>query len=322
MPSSPPILPLRASVSLPAVGKRGTGWLPPAPDLRDFTSAAEPVLDFARNVGMGAPQDALKTGIPSSVDLRQWCSPIEDQGMLGSCTAQAGVGIMEYYQNRMQDNYVNGSRLFVYKVTRKLLGLVGDTGAWLRNTMGAMALIGVPPERYWPYTDQSEPGTPDAYYFDSEPSAFVYTLADRYDAVSYFCHDPLTANIPPADVLDSVKLWVAWGFPAMFGFFGFPSFGSTTVPGGIPYPCPDEAAQWGHAIVAVGYDDYKEVDNTQCGTSETGALLIRNSWSTGWGDNGYGWMPYRYVLDGIALDFWTLIAADFTNLDAFGLPGD
>ena len=79
---------------------------------------------------------------------------MQDQGRIGSCTAHAAVGIVEYFQRRSFGKHAEGSRLFVYKTTRNLMGVIGDTGAWLRTAMGALALCGLPPERYWPYTDE------------------------------------------------------------------------------------------------------------------------------------------------------------------------
>lgn len=300
------------SVDLPETKERvSTGWLPPLPDLRDCTEEEPEITEMAKMLGV-APKRSRMRAIPPTVDLRTWCSPIENQRNLGSCTAHAGVGIVEYFQRRAFGRHMEGSRLFVYKATRNLMQVTGDTGAWLRNTMGALVLCGVPDEKYWPYTDTS----PD---FDEEPSSFVYSVADDFEATWYFCHDPLTANISGSDVLKSVKKYLAAGIPSMFGFWGFPSFDSTNVKGGIPYPCPGERAQWGHAIVAVGYDDGKKIKNTRCNKTTTGALLIRNSWGTGWGDDGYGWLPYQYVLKKLAMDFWSLLNMEWVETKKFGL---
>jgi len=139
----------------------------------------------------------------------------------------------------------------------------------------------------------------------------------HHEALTYFAHDPLGANVPGATVLASVKKYLVAGIPSMFGFWGFPSFNNSDVKGGIPYPCPGEAAQWGHAIVAVGYDDNKKIKNTTCNKTTVGALLIRNSWGTAWGDQGYGWMPYDYVTNKLALDFWSLLSDEWLDTGQF-----
>ena len=250
--------------------------------------------------------------MPSEVDLTPWFSPIEDQKSLGSCTANAVVGVVEYFEKRAYNKHVDGSRLFVYKATRNLMGVTGDTGAWLRHAMAALTLCGVPPAKYWPYTDAQ----PD---FDQEPPSFVYAVADNYEATRYFCHDPIGVSRSGKYVLESVKGYLAAGIPSMFGFWGFGSFEDCDVAGGIPYPCPGEQAQWGHAIVAVGYDDNKKIKNTACGKITTGALRIRNSWGTEWGEKGYGWIPFDFVIDGLALDFWSLIDMEWVDTKQFGL---
>lgn len=125
----------------------GMGWLPDYPDFRDYTVEHENVKSLLVPTGV----TKTKKGTAPAVDLRAWCSPIEDQGSLGSCTAHAGAGMVEYYERRAFNRHIDASRLFLYKVTRNLLHWNGDTGAFLRSTMGALVLFGVPPEEYWPY---------------------------------------------------------------------------------------------------------------------------------------------------------------------------
>lgn len=295
-------------------GRRiGTGWLPPKPDLRDYAPEEPKLQGMMSGLGFSGPPGQSGQSLPAKVDLREWCSPVEDQGQLGSCTANAAVGIVEYFQRRCFGTHIDGSRLFVYKATRNLMGVTGDTGAYLRDAMGALRLCGVAPAKFWPYTDGPT--------FDDEPPSFVYAVADDFQALRYFCHDPLGSRRPAEEVLRSVKTYLAAGIPSMFGFWGFPSFDDVDVPGDIPFPCPDEQAEWGHAIVAVGYDEQKKITNTRCNRKKTGALLIRNSWGTTWGDQGYGWIPYDYVKAGLATDFWSLLSQEWVDLGEFGIEG-
>ncbi|MFP5235333.1 MAG: hypothetical protein ACLGSD_05480 [Acidobacteriota bacterium] len=104
--------------SIPETGHIvGTGWIPDRPDLRDYTADHPAITKMIDPV----TQKALKGPLPAVIDLRPFCSPVENQGMLGSCTANAAVGVVEYYENRAYGKYIDGARLFVYKTTRSLL---------------------------------------------------------------------------------------------------------------------------------------------------------------------------------------------------------
>jgi len=295
----------------------GMGWLPEYPDFRDYTVETEEVTprltrlkqksvkDMLTKVGVSEPE---KIRIPNSRDLREWCPPVENQGALGSCTANAGVALMEYYERRAFDRHIDASRLFLYKATRNLLHWTGDRGAFLRTTMAAMVLFGVPPEEYWPYVIED---------FDNEPSSFCYAFAENYQALQYFRLDP--PGTPEDFLLKRVKSLLAFGLPLMFGFTVFSSIEQAWNDGKIPYPCRGERILGGHAVVAVGYDNAMKIKNTTCGIEKTGALLIRNSWGTRWGDKGYGWLPYEYVLRGLAIDWWSLLKMEWIDTKKFGL---
>jgi len=294
------------------------GWLPDYPDIRDVTFQSERVPSKLQALGQPSVKQMLaKVGattsapaaLPASVDLRPWCSPIEDQKTIGSCTAHAGVGLVEYFERRAFGKHLDASRLFLYKVTRNLLKWTGDTGAFLRSTMYALTLFGVPPEEYYPYNIAD---------FDKEPSAFCYAFAQSYQAISYYRLDP--PGTTPSNLLTQIKTYLANGLPSMFGFTVYSSISQANTNGGkIPYPTRGERVLGGHAIDAVGYDDNLKIKNTNAGGIETtGALLIRNSWGTGWGSAGYGWLPYKYVLDGLATDWWSLIKSEWVDTGQFG----
>jgi len=300
------------------VEKLGMGWLPDYPDFRDYTVEQDKVAPRLKLLGQKDSVKAMlkkvgvkavKVSLPVSVDLRAWCSPIEDQGRLGSCTAHAGVGIMEYFERRAFGKHIDASRLFLYKTTRNILHWTGDTGAFLRTTMGALVLFGVPPEEYWQYiiTD-----------FDKEPPSFCYAFAQNYQAITYYRLD--SPGTPPNMLLDQIKTYLAAALPSMFGFTVYSSISQAAKTGKIPYPTPGERILGGHAIVAVGYDDNMKIKNTNPGAVETiGALLIRNSWGTGWGSGGYGWLPYEYVLKGLAIDWWSLLKNEWVDTGEFKL---
>ena len=285
-------------------GKLGMGWLPDYPDFRDYTVEHDAVNSMLAKVGASKP---LKAGLAATADLRPWCPPIEDQGSLGSCTANAGVAMVEYFERRAFGKHVDASRLFLYKATRNMLHWTGDTGAFLRSTMGAMAIFGVPPEEYWPYIVAD---------YEKEPSAFCYAFAQNYQSISYYRLDP--SGTVKTTLLSQIKTNLAGGLPSMFGFTVYNSYTQAGTTGKLPYPTAGEKIVGGHAIIAVGYDDKMKIKNANPGAVETtGALLIRNSWGTGWGVAGYGWLPYDYVLKGLATDWWSLIKNEWIDTGAF-----
>jgi C1A family cysteine protease len=268
------------------------GWLPDPPDHRDqevTDRQLRPVLETTTEVlaEVGAAQAAAveEAPPPSSVNLREYCSPIEDQQDIGSCTAQAICGLAEYLQRTLRGEHIEASRLFLYKATRQLLGWTGDTGAFVRSAIKALRLFGVPPEDYWPY---------DTLRFDDDPGSFCYAFAGNYKAIGYY----------RLHVLDELKESLARGTPFAFGFVCYDSLFTEEVStsGDIPFPTAGDRVVGGHAVMAVGYDD------------PGGRLLIRNSWGTGWGDAGYGSLGYEYVERGLAQDFWALADMEIVEL--------
>jgi C1A family cysteine protease len=207
---------------------------------------------------------------------------------------------VEYFERRAFGKYINASRLFIYKATRDLLGMTGDTGAYLRSTMEALVLFGAPPEQYWPYNIAK---------FDVEPSSFLYAFGANYQSTKYFRLDP--NGVTPAQVLQNIKTYLAAGFPSMFGFPVYDEYMHIPSDGKAAFPASHSQLYGGHANVAVGYDDNLMIGN------DKGALLIRNSWGTSWGLAGYAWLSYKYVTSGLANDWWSLVNAEWVDTGKF-----
>jgi C1A family cysteine protease len=295
---------MSTTVRIDGSGTRaGMGWVPDAPDLRDKATGDKTVKKLLTETSV--PKLSGKKSLPAKVDLREWCSPIENQESLGSCTAHAGVGLIEYLERKAYGKHIDASRRFLYKVTRSLAGFEGDSGAFLRNTMGGIRIFGVPPEDYWPY---------DIEDFDDEPPAFCYAFAQNFQGITYYRLDP--AGTSRNSLLKSIKTHLASKLPAIFGFTVYQSIWNATE-GKIPYPGPDDKRAGGHAIMAVGYDDNVSIPLSSGSKKTKGAFLIRNSWGTDWGDGGYGMLPYEYVLGGLAVDWWVLIKAEWVDTEQF-----
>jgi C1A family cysteine protease len=301
------------------ISEHGMGWRPDLPSIQDYDETTSKVpgrLRYRNDVQslktitkkMGlTPEEVEGMEVPARVDFRNECTPVEDQGTLGSCTAQAVTGLIEYYEKMAHGRHIDGSRLFLYKTTRNLLNWTGDTGAYLRSTMAALALFGIPPEEYWKY---------DVKEFDKEPTAFLYSFGQNYQALQYYRLDNNGTGTP--ELLKKIKARLSHQMPMVFGFTVYNSIEQAGENGRIPVPCPGDRVAGGHAVMAVGYDDNVEIRNASCEeVTAKGALVIRNSWGTGWGEKGYGYLPYEYVLRGLAVDWWSLIKAEWTDLDVF-----
>jgi C1A family cysteine protease len=245
-------------------GRRGYGWVPDLPDHRDYFYSA------VRRV---------PRALPKAVDLRPFCSQVEDQGALGSCTANALAGALEFLEKKDKVPFVDCSRLFIYYNERVIEHSTKyDNGAMIRDGIKTLAKQGVCSEKTWPYVIAR---------FTVKPPAVCYKEALSRRLTSY--HRIMT--------LDEMRTCLAEGFPFVFGFTVYESFESQQVAktGTVSMPKPKERVLGGHAVLAVGYDDSKK------------RFVVRNSWGTDWGMKGYFTMPYDYLADrNLSDDFWTV----------------
>lgn len=282
---------------------QATGWIPDPADDRDLTTDS-------RKIERLAPSLKAEAVEPPRIDLREYFPPVGRQGTINSCTAFTAAALLAYFERRTFDRVYQPSPLFLYKVERMLLHQTGDRGAFLRIAMKALRAFGAPPESEWPY---------DVRYYEVEPPAFVYALAANYKTTAYYRLDP--PGTTREALLAAIRSSLAREVPVMFGFALYPSSEQSYTNGGaLPFPEPVERPVGLHALVAAGYDDGKVIVNRFGGTTTTGALRVRNSWGPEWGDGGYGWLPYDYVLRGYASDWWSLIRADFLDATQFETP--
>jgi C1A family cysteine protease len=249
--------------------KHKMGWIPDLPDHRDFTFSM---------VHKPVEKEVIK--LSPSIDLRSMCSKIEDQENLGSCTANALVGALEFLEIKDKiAKFEDLSRLFVYYNERVIEHSVNyDSGAMLRDGIKTLSKQGVCSEELWKYNLSK---------FKTKPKPNCYTDALNHKILSYF----------RINTLDEMRLCLADGFPFVFGFSVYDSFESDEVAktGIVPMPTKDEQLLGGHAVCAVGYNDL------------TQQFLVRNSWGTKWGVDGYFYIPYRYLVDrNLSDDFWTV----------------
>lgn len=219
--------------------------------------------------------------LPAKVDLRTDNLPVFDQGSLGSCTANAISAAFAFSVLKQQEEtFYIPSRLFIYYNERLMEGTVDqDSGAMLRDGIKSVNKVGVCTEKTWPYVISK---------FTNKPTDICYKEASGNKAIKY---ERLSRS------LYDFKSCLASGFPFVGGFAVYESFETKEVAktGMMPMPSKDEKFYGGHAILVMGYDD------------SIGCFIVRNSWGTKWGDKGYFYMPYDYLLNrNLSDDFWVI----------------
>jgi C1A family cysteine protease len=221
--------------------------------------------------------------LPPSTDLRPLCAPVEDQGQLGSCTANALAGALEFLEKKDQKPFADLSRLFIYYNERVIEHSVNsDSGAMLRDGIKTLAKQGVCTEKKWPYVISK---------FKKKPVPACYKDAANHQILSYH----------RLNTVDEMRACLADGYPFVFGFTVYESFESQQVAetGVLEMPKHSERQVGGHAVMAVGYDDIQR------------RFIIRNSWGTSWGMQGYFTIPYDYLADrNLSDDFWTILRGE------------
>jgi C1A family cysteine protease len=227
------------------------------------------------------------------VDLRKHCPKVYDQGQIGSCTANAIAGAIEFDVKKQGKPDFMPSRLFIYYNERAMEHTVAtDSGAQIRDGVKSVNKLGVCPEPEWPYiATPADPNTnvwPPGAKPAQKPTPNCYTDALQHQALNY---QSVSRD------LAQFRGCLADGYPFVLGFTVYSAFESASVAqtGVLNMPASSEQVLGGHAVLAVGYDDTAQ------------RFIVRNSWGTSWGMKGYFTMPYAYLLSqNLSSDFWTI----------------
>lgn len=242
--------------------KRTYGWIKDKEDSRD------------RLYKLSRPRIAT---LKPFVDLRKSCSKVEDQGTLGSCTANALAGNIELLDKLIDGAYTDVSRIFLYYNERAMEGTISeDAGAMIRDGIKTLAKDGICAETLCPY---------DIEAFTRKPLPEAYEDAKKHLITSYM----------RITTLNEMLVCLSDGYPFVFGMDLYESFESDKISktGKVPMPKDGEEYLGGHAVMAVGYNLI------------TKQFIVRNSWGEGWGREGYFTIPFDYLVK-YGADFWTV----------------
>jgi len=216
------------------------------------------------------------------MDLRKKFSDVYDQGKIGSCSANALCSIFEYDNT----NGFKGSRLFLYYNERIFINETEkDEGAFLEDGIKALKFYGLCSENDWKYKLENVLVKPDE-------NAYI-------NAKNNYVIEAININ----NDINTIKEWLDKNEPITAGISIFSNFMSYSVAktGIVLMPKTTDKFIGGHAVVICGYDDNKE------------QFILRNSWGNYWGDKGYFYLPYAYVLNtNLCNDMWIIIKSKFT----------
>jgi hypothetical protein len=198
---------------------------------------------------------------------------VEDQKSLSSCTANAVAGAYEYLIKKyLAKKAFDVSRLFIYYNARLRAGYeIEDKGSHIQYAVDSLMKIGACKEDTWPYDVKSVNKKP---HEDSYVAAADFKIEKK--------------KIIPTK-LETWKQAMAEGYPIVFGTALFSSFDTCTKNKGIvSMPSPDETGRKAHGLHAMLCVGYSDVDKM---------FIVRNSWGDKWGDKGYCYMPYEYLMN-------------------------
>ncbi len=204
----------------------------------------------------------IRSGLPQNYSLKNYAPPVGSQGNLGSCTSWASAYCALTICQRIQTGR-NVGPFDPLNLHNRLKALYSkDPCSGGNNVEQAASLL---------FSNGCLELSNQTCGFVSAGNDYNYKL---------FSHESLSISVYDFKyVLSQEKSPIVISANYYTDSWGKTSNLSYGVWNGIV----GGSEAGGHAMVIIGYDDYKE----------GGAFLVQNSWGTDWGDNGYFWIRYN-----------------------------
>jgi hypothetical protein len=192
-----------------------------------------------------------------------WMTSVKDQAACGSCYAESPTGTLEAVYNIEQGSQKNldtAEQVFVSPC------FTPDPGSCLGGSRGEVLNIirdhGVPDESVMPYQSQA--------CAHNDGTGHLACNA----GIGAHCSIPNSCNM---GALAPDHVWKVTSFGSSSGTVAHVK--QQLLCKGPLSVC---SGSWWHCVVLVGWDN----------NHNGGSWLIKNSWGTGWGTNGYGWIKF------------------------------
>ncbi len=208
-----------------------------------------------RKPGEAVMTESLRD-LPASWDWRTLgiSSPVRQQGACGSCWAFAAVGALEG----------------LYQITTGTMVMFSEQQCVSCNEYGSSCNGGDDVSCYDLWTWFGAVARSCFPYYGSSTYPCIHSNCDNYVRVTGSTVVPHSIpNLKAACLVHPVYVHCDGS-----GAFQYYSGGCYNIAGGAT----------NHAVLLMGWDD--------AACSGNGAWLIKNSWGTGWGTGGYGWIQY------------------------------
>jgi len=230
---------------------------------------------FADGVAAGAA--AGPVALPPSVDLRQDWWSINNQEATGSCvgwaTADGVLRQMFVAAGRLGEGDLLSPR-YIWMAAKETDSMQSRPETFIEGAGTTLKAAVDVARKFGAATMDDLPFRLDTTMYAGAENAF-YARCARLRIASYF---NLRRN------LGNWKLWLAQTGPILVALNVDASWDGAGQTGGEIKDFQPDTVRGGHAVCIVGY-------------REDGSFIVRNSWGTGWGDNGFGYLDPQYIAD-------------------------